>query len=51
MEVIDVNGRLLYKLRGTGLNAIREIPQLSRGMYLVRITTKSESFARIYLAK
>jgi hypothetical protein len=51
MDIIDVNGRLLYKVRGTGLSAIREIPKMNRGMYLVRITIKNESFARIYLAK
>jgi hypothetical protein len=51
MEILDMNGKLLQRLSGNGSAARQMIPKLDRGMYLVRIFSGNQSFARIVVAK
>jgi hypothetical protein len=51
MEVIDINGKLLFASAGNGLTANQMMPSLHRGMYLITIHTPDQSFVRILMAK
>jgi hypothetical protein len=37
IEVVNINGKIVYQSKGNGLQARRMIPQLGRGLYLVKI--------------
>lgn len=51
LEVIDINGQLLYNLKGNGSAASQLISPLGRGMYLIRITSGAQSSSRIYIVQ
>jgi hypothetical protein len=51
MDIIGVNGRLLYRLAGNGSTASRLIPNLNPGAYLVRISFGDQTAAQMFQVK
>jgi hypothetical protein len=51
MEVIDVNGKLVFKSTGSGLTVNQMIPKINRGMYLVRFQHANQTQARIFISQ